>query len=641
MNVTSSTISNSTNITEAEKTQAKQGVDTLNKRTVSETESTTINPSKLNQSAKALTDNHTDIQRKVTKNLEKVYAFESTDAKNVGVFVDTMLKSIDKQINVLHSADPDLKYAIDSQRKALEGMQKKVNDFASKKLGFLSHLKTFLSKIFHGKAYLQERGNQNLSTLRDMLTGSEVGWNFLKSFIAENKDNEEAMRGMLKVFKNNFDQSDRAGELISSLKDIDEDGINNMLECFKLNSLTSSRDKLFELNDFVNKKIAHFEKMEDFTQEKVKMWKDFGKVFNVCLDVDSTQKEDDFYLACFQRLTAESCANLKDLSERIYKGREQNVSEAKYAYNEFKMKAFSNKEKVRLLDICCKKIDIERGKLNGKDVNISDIRKQMKSLSTSSFLNIAKEGGFISEMMREELTTIIHDKSIFTDKNVISTIDFSENGKVRENFVRAYARLDKVDLSKGLEAYNERQGVSTIVEQSQDSFEAILEMSDDKGFHQIANDVVRGFEFNIEVGNSTLKISGKDINAIKENTLSQLNQLSCSDQQKSRLVDFLLNFPSQGIFATSEPCFWEGDSCPKITVTIKDEETSILVNTKGVVKNRLLTNFKDLLTVRVSPQVEAEVNFVYKQDASVDGRATEISVHKFNQTWGENSITFG
>ena len=192
----------------------------------------------------------------------------------------------------------------------------------------------------------------------------------------------------------------------------------------------------------------------------------------------------------------------------------------------------------------------------------------MKSLSTTSFLNIAKEGGFISEMMREELTTIIHDKSIFTDKNVISTIDFSENGKVRENFVRAYARLDEVDLLRGLEAYNEHQGVSTIVEQSQDSFEAILEMSHDKGFHQIANDVVRGYEFNIEVGNSTLKISGKDINAIKENTLSQLNQLSCSDQQKSRLVDFLLNFPSQGIFATSEPCFWEGDVCPKINVTI-------------------------------------------------------------------------
>ncbi len=69
INVTNSTITNNVSITETEKTQVKQGVDTVNKRTVSKAESTVISSSKLNQSTKTLTDNHTDIQRKVTKNL--------------------------------------------------------------------------------------------------------------------------------------------------------------------------------------------------------------------------------------------------------------------------------------------------------------------------------------------------------------------------------------------------------------------------------------------------------------------------------------------------------------------------------------------------------------------------------------------
>ena len=69
INVTNSTITNNVSITETEKTQVKQGVDTVNKRTVSKAESTVISSSKLNQSTKTLSDNHTDIQRKVTKNL--------------------------------------------------------------------------------------------------------------------------------------------------------------------------------------------------------------------------------------------------------------------------------------------------------------------------------------------------------------------------------------------------------------------------------------------------------------------------------------------------------------------------------------------------------------------------------------------
>ncbi len=87
-------------------------------------------------------------------------------------------------------------------------MQEKVNAFAPKKFSFFSHLKALLSKVFHGKAYLQERGDQSLSTLRDMLTNTMVGQNFLKSFIEENKGNDEAMRGMMKVFNNDFGRLD-------------------------------------------------------------------------------------------------------------------------------------------------------------------------------------------------------------------------------------------------------------------------------------------------------------------------------------------------------------------------------------------------------------------------------------------------
>lgn len=413
INETNSAISNSTNITEA-KTQ--EGVDAFNQRIVSKNEGTLINSSKLNQSAKTLTDKYIDIQRKVTKNLMKAYAFGNTDAKNVGVFVATMLGSIDKQVKVLYNDDPDLKYDVDNHRKVFEGMQKSVNDFASKKLGFFSRLKVLSSKIFHGKTYLQERGDQNLSTLRNMLTESIVGQNFLTTFIKENRDNEEAMRGMMKVFKNNFGQKDSKlndmneseGKFITLLKTIDDDGIKTMIDCFKLNDLPT-KDKITRLFDIFSKVVTGNEELVAFTQEKYEEVVKFTKIVQACTIQPSTEKmakptqsKEDFYLSYFGRFQAELCSRLSMTFKEVLKNLEKNKNleenvETKLnkSHEEFQKTIHNFSRDSQLIIKCCEKLDFEHKKINGCKVeNWDNEIKNMKGFSYNWFMGVAERFGF-------------------------------------------------------------------------------------------------------------------------------------------------------------------------------------------------------------------------------------------------------
>lgn len=83
-------------------------------------------------------------------------------------------------------------------------------------------------------------------------------------------------------------------------------------------------------------------------------------------------------------------------------------------------------------------------------------------------------------------------------------------------------------------------------------------------------------------------------------------------------------------------------------MVFRRSKEKLIVNAKGVV-NKTFDTFG--VPVSVSPKVEAEVIFIYEnieskdanvngKPASVEGKATKISVTKCNQTWGKNSIKF-
>lgn len=236
------------------------------------------------------------------------------------------------------------------------------------------------------------------------------------------------------------------------------------------------------------------------------------------------------------------------------------------------------------------------------------------------------------------------DKEIFLLEGVQQSID-SSNKEEMQSFLNAVFNFSSKSIEKAL--FNEQMKDISNPQDEEPLYQDLKAgRGIDAGSFVIFRDSARAMNYSIKIEGHTLEIPNKmPFEEISKQLTSFLQNHKLSDEGLRRLADFITNFPSQGILATSYTHGWnalslklEGLTTVRVSLN-SDNTTSVGISIQSTAANNFIVNNE---VVRQNTDIDVDIRYKYTgsmQDNKCIPTSIQVSDGSFMRPEGAYSTT--